>query len=226
MVPRNADHRSGAERILDAAMLLFGERGFRGTTLKDIATEAGVSQALIVHHYGTKDQLRATCDEHVADLIRTRKEEAMGDAPQIDPFIALRQLSNSRVLLRYLTRTLTEGGDHATQLIDDMIADAEKYMTQGEKAGLIKPSAVPRDRVVVLVLWSLGALVLHEHAQRLLGVDFLAEGGSSADLQRYLYPALELYTQGLVVDGALDDLSAFLGPAGDASDSQHDLRKE
>ena len=126
-------HRGGAERILDAAMLLFGERGFRGTTMKDIATEAGVSQALIVHHYGSKEDLRAACDEHVAHLIRTRKEEAIGSEPQIDPFIALRQMSNSRVLLRYLTRALTEGGPHAAQLIDDMIADAEEYMVQGEK---------------------------------------------------------------------------------------------
>jgi len=226
MAPADKAHRSGAERILDAAMMLFGEHGFRGTTLKDIATEAGVSQALIVHHYGSKAALRAKCDEHVAELIRTRKEEALGGQPQIDPFIAVRQLSDGRVLLRYLTRTLTEGGGHATQLIDDMIADAEEYMAQGERAGMIKPSAVPRDRVVVLVLWSLGALVLHEHAQRLLGVDFLAEGDSPDDLQRYLYPALELYTQGLLVDGALDDLSAFLGTADTASDSEHDTRKE
>lgn len=226
MSPQDKVHRGGAERILDAAMLLFGERGFQGTTMKDIATEAGVSQALIVHHYGTKGDLRAACDEHVAQLIRQRKEEAIGTEPQIDPFIALRQMSNSRVLLRYLTRALTEGGPHAAQLIDDMIADAEQYMVQGEKTGMIKPSAAPRDRVVVLVLWSLGALVLHEHAQRLLGVDFLAEDDSSADLQRYLYPALELYTQGLIVDGAVDDLAAFLGPKATTPDGQSDTRKE
>jgi AcrR family transcriptional regulator len=226
MSPQDRAHRSGAQRILDAAMLRFGERGFRGTTMKDIATEAGVSQALIVHHYGTKEDLRAACDEHVAHLIRERKEEAIGNKPQIDPFIALRQMSNSRVLLRYLTRALTEGGDHAAQLIDDMIADAEEYMIQGEQAGMIKPSAAPRDRVVVLVLWSLGALVLHEHAQRLLGVDFLAEDDSSADLQRYLYPALELYTQGLIADGAVDDLTAFLGPKDPTPNGQSDTRKE
>ena len=226
MSPVNEGARGGAERILDAAILLFGQHGFRGTTLKDIATEAGVSQALIVHHYGTKEQLRSVCDDHVAQLIRERKAEVLEDEPRIDPVIAMRQLSNGRALLRYLIRTLTEGGEHAAQLIDEMVTDAQEYMTQGERAGLIKPSAAPRDRAVLLVLWSLGALVLHEHAQRLLDVDFLASGDSAEDLQRYLYPALELYTQGLVVDGAVDDLSAFLGPAGTTSDSAHDTRKE
>src|SRR5690625_2550558 len=227
MASSEKSQRSGAERILDAAMLLFGKHGFRGTTLKDIATEAGVSQALIVHHYGTKEALRATCDQHVADLIRARKEETLGNAPQVDPFIAVRQLSNSRVLLRYLTRTLTDSGPHATQLIDEMVADAEEYLAQGEQAGMIKPSAVPRDRVVVLVLWSLGALVLHEHAHRLLGVDFLGEADSSVDLQHYLYPALEIYTQGLLVEGALDDFTALLNPAGTQQpDSDATTRKE
>lgn len=224
MAAQDSAPGSGAERIVEAAIALFGDHGFRGTTLKDIAAEAGVSQALIVHHFGTKEGLRATCDERVADLIRTQKQEAVGEQPQIDPFIALRKLSDSRVLLRYLTRSLTDG-DHASPLIDDMIADTEQYLSQGERAGMIKPSAVPRDRAVVLVLWSLGTLVLHEHAQRLLGVDFLGTGGSLDDLQRYLYPALELYTQGLLVEGAVDDLSAFFATADTQDDSEPNTRK-
>ena len=202
--------RGGADRILDAAVILFGKHGFRGTTLKDIATEAGVSQALIVHHFGTKDALRKTCDDYVARLIRVRKKETIGSEPQFDPFTALRQLKDSRALLQYLTRTLTEGGTNASALIDEMVADAEGYMAQGEQAGLIQPSAVPRDRAVLLVLWSLGALVLHEHVHRLLDVDFLASDSSSESLQRYLYPAMELYSQGLVEEGALDDLVASI----------------
>src|SRR5699024_7573939 len=202
--------RGGADWILDAAVILFGKHGFRGTTLKDIATEAGVSQALIVHHCGTKDALRKTCDDYVARLIRVRKKETIGSEPQFDPFTALRQLKDSRALLQYLTRTLTEGGTNASALIDEMVADAEGYMAQGEQAGLIKPSAVPRDRAVLLVLWSLGALVLHEHVHRLLDVDFLASDSSSESLQRYLYPAMELYSQGLVEEGALDDLVASI----------------
>lgn len=191
--------------------MLFGEHGVRGTTLKDIAAEAGVSQALIVHHYGSKDRLRAACDDHVAHLIRVRKEETIGVTPQFDPFIALRRLEHGRPLLRYLIRALTEGGTHTAQLIDGMISDAENYMAQGERAGLIKSSEVPRDRAVLLVIWSLGALTLHEQVNRLLGVDFLSEHAPPESLQRYLRPAMELYTQGLVTEGAFDLLADFLG---------------
>lgn len=119
MSPEHGVSRDGAKRILDAAILLFGEHGVRGTTMKAIADEAGVSPALIVHHYGTKEGLRSACDDYVADAIRTHKEQTIGDDPQLDPLIALRHLKHGRPLLRYLIRTLTEGGSHAAALSTD-----------------------------------------------------------------------------------------------------------
>lgn len=214
--------RGGAARILEAAVHLFGEHGVRATSLKAIAAEAGVSQALIVHHYGSKEGLRSACDEHVAQLIRVGKKETLGAAGQFDPFIAVRRLEHGRPLLRYLIRALTEGGPHTTQLIDGMVADAQAYLAQGERAGLIKPSEVPRDRAVLLVIWSLGALALHEQVDRLLGVDFLADHAPAESLRPYLRPAMELYTQGLVEDGAFDGLTElFANPAPPPADTPY-----
>ena len=39
-------------RILDAAMEDFALRGFEASTLRDIASQAGVSLGLIRHHFG------------------------------------------------------------------------------------------------------------------------------------------------------------------------------
>lgn len=201
---------TGAQRILDAAIHLFGEHGFRATPLKAIAAEADVSQALIVHHYGTKNGLRAACDAHVAHLVRVRKAETVDAEQRVDPFTALHRLQGSRPLLRYLTRALTEGGEGASELIDGMIDDAVDHLDRGEEAGVIKSSAVPRDRAALLVIWSLGALALHEQVHRLFGADFLAGGAPSEDLHRYLRPAIELYTQGLVQPGSFDRLAEAL----------------
>lgn len=203
--------RSGAERILDAAIEMFGAHGFRATPLKLIAERAGVSQALIVHHYGSKAGLRVACDEHVAAQVRTRKEETVEAEPQFDPFGTLRRLQAGRPLLRYLTRALTESGDHTAELVDDIVADAEQYLRHGEEAGIILPSAAPRDRAALLVIWSLGALTMHEHLKRLLGADFLAGSAEPEDLQRYLRPAIELYMQGLVTEGSFTQLAAAMG---------------
>ncbi|MDT5158179.1 MAG: hypothetical protein QOC61_1795 [Acidobacteriota bacterium] len=51
---------AGGERrlqIVRVAMRLFSERGFRGTTTKEIAQAAGVSEAIIFRHFATKDEL-------------------------------------------------------------------------------------------------------------------------------------------------------------------------
>ena len=43
-----------AQRILTAAEELFGERGFNGVSIRDIADAAGVSKANVFHHYSSK----------------------------------------------------------------------------------------------------------------------------------------------------------------------------
>ena len=37
----------------------------------------GVSAALVIHHFGSKDGLRKVCDDYVAEEIRSQKSEAM-----------------------------------------------------------------------------------------------------------------------------------------------------
>lgn len=45
--------------ILDAAGRLFGERGYRAVTVRDIAADAGVSAALVMKLFVSKDKLFA-----------------------------------------------------------------------------------------------------------------------------------------------------------------------
>jgi AcrR family transcriptional regulator len=43
--------------IIEAATRMFARNGSRGTTLGEIAAEVGVSQAAVVYHFGTKEEL-------------------------------------------------------------------------------------------------------------------------------------------------------------------------
>lgn len=52
------------QQILDVAMRLFSERGFRGTTTKEIAHSAGVSEAMVFRHFATKQELYAAILDH------------------------------------------------------------------------------------------------------------------------------------------------------------------
>ena len=45
------------EQILDVAMRVFGEHGFRGASLAQIAAEAGLSEPGLLHHFASKREL-------------------------------------------------------------------------------------------------------------------------------------------------------------------------
>lgn len=72
--PRSAP-RETRQRVLDAASTLFAERGFHGTTARDIAERAGVNLAAAHYHFGSKESLylevmRAQFDAITAALER------------------------------------------------------------------------------------------------------------------------------------------------------------
>lgn len=54
------------KQILEAARAVCAEKGFAGTTLDDIADEAGVSRALVVQHFGGKEGVYEALSEVVA----------------------------------------------------------------------------------------------------------------------------------------------------------------
>ena len=60
---RSSDDLTTSARIRDAAIAQFGAHGFN-TGVRAIATAAGVSPGLVIHHFGSKDGLRKACDEY------------------------------------------------------------------------------------------------------------------------------------------------------------------
>ena len=45
------------QQILDASMAVFGRSGNRGASLREIAEQVGMSQAGVLHHFGSKQRL-------------------------------------------------------------------------------------------------------------------------------------------------------------------------
>jgi AcrR family transcriptional regulator len=65
--------------ILRAAMELFAARGFRGTTTRDLATQAEVNEAIIFRHFKNKEELyNAILENKVCEDRDARIEELEG----------------------------------------------------------------------------------------------------------------------------------------------------
>ncbi|OBG39034.1 TetR/AcrR family transcriptional regulator [Mycobacterium sp. E3198] len=200
---RSAD-LTAAARIRDAAIEQFGERGF-DVGLRAIAEAAGVSAALVIHHFGSKDGLRKACDDHIADEILTAKSETIQSNDPATWFAALAEMESFAPMMAYLLRSMQSGGELATMMWRRMIDNVEQYMDDGVRAGTIKPSHDPRARARFLALTGGGAFLLyvqmHETPTDLKAVlrDY------SRDM---ILPALEVYTEGLMTDRTMFD--AFL----------------
>lgn len=208
-----ADDRTARARIRDAAITRFAADGVAATSVRAIAAEAGVSPGLVIHHFGSKDALRHACDEHVAAVIRSGKREAMTTGPGLDFLAALRNAKQDIPWTRYLARTLADGSPQVAALIDEMVADAAGYMADGVEAGSLRPTAYPYERAAVVVLWTLGVQVLHEHLERLLGVDLTrdpSELADTAEAAAYFGPVLEIFANGLFSEEAAAEMRKAL----------------
>lgn len=209
---RSAD-LTAAARIRDAAIEQFGEHGF-GVGLRAIAEAAGVSAALVIHHFGSKEGLRKACEDYIAETIRGNKSEALQSNDPATWFAQMAEIEEYAPLMAYLVRSMQTGGDLANMLWRRMIDNAEEYMAEGVRAGTIKPSRDPKGRARYLAITGGGGFLLyiqmHETPTDLRAVlrDY------SRDM---ILPALEVYTEGLLTDRTMYD--AFLA-AEDQGESQ------
>ena len=65
--PINADAGATRRRILDAAGILFSEKGEGSTSMRDIARESSVSLATVHHYFGSKAELFRSCVDEMYD---------------------------------------------------------------------------------------------------------------------------------------------------------------
>jgi TetR/AcrR family transcriptional regulator len=73
------------DRILDAALGVFGRYGYRRTSMDLIATAAGVSRPALYQHFSGKDDIfRAVGERMVDTLVEAAERAAHTDAPVAD----------------------------------------------------------------------------------------------------------------------------------------------
>jgi AcrR family transcriptional regulator len=217
---RSAEVRPGDKtaiaRIRDAAIEQVGERGF-SVGLRTIAEAAGVSAALVIHHFGSKEGLLRACDEYIAEEIRSEKSEAIKTSDAASWLAQVAEIESFAPMMAYLVRSMQSGGDLAKAMWRKMIDNAESYLEEGVRAGTIKPSRDPKARAKYLAFTGGGGFLLylqmHDNPTDVRAV--LRDYGDDMVL-----PALEVYTDGLLTDPTMYD--AFLAQQEKVRETQGD----
>lgn len=199
-------------RVRASAIAVFGREGL-GASLRTIAADAGLTAGRVVQLFGSKEELRRACDDHVFGVIREVKREAMVRSPGAATTLEqLAMLDEYVPYVAYVARSIQAGGEQARAFIEHMVEDAVEYVTDAVAAGTLLPSRDERARVRYLTEISLGHLALR------LSLDAPeSDEDLRSSLRRHidgiLLPALELYTQGFLVDRRM--LDAYLLYVGD-----------
>lgn len=206
-----SDDATARARIRDAAIRRFAADGF-AAGLRVIAADAGVSPALVVHHFGSKDGLRRACDAHVLAVVREKKGAALGPLGPDRMLAELAAIDEYAPLVAYQLRSVVAGGELARTLLEDFMAAAREYVADGVAAGTLRPSLDEEARIRYLTLSGFGAIV------GWMALDPPDDLGNLGPwLRRYTeaiaLPALELFTSGMLTSRRM--LDAYLSYVGD-----------
>ncbi|MGY4645084.1 TetR family transcriptional regulator [Cellulomonas sp. URHB0016] len=203
----DTDDLTTRARIRDAAIARFGRDGFRAG-LRAVAADAGVSPALVIHHFGSKDALRAECDAYVLRTIREQKAEAMTQWSPMQVVGAIDDPGRYATIFGYVVRALLEGGAVAATFVEGLVADAESYLEEAVVSGTVRPTTDPAGRARYLIATSVGMLLVAQlEAEAGRGVSPTVDpAGALQEIWRTtLVPALEMMTYGLLTSSDLLD---------------------
>jgi AcrR family transcriptional regulator len=157
-------------QILRVAVQLFSQRGFRGTTTKEIAQAAGVSEAMVFRHFATKEELYTAILDHkacaseiedpcqlVADAVRDKDDRAVFETLAYE---ALEHHEHDREFLRLLLHSALEGHELAQMFWNRNILQIYEflgaYIAERQRDGVFRPL---EPRIVVRAF--IGMLIHH-----------------------------------------------------------------
>jgi AcrR family transcriptional regulator len=172
-----------AERILDAAEALFAERGYAGTSLRDVATRVELRIPSLYNHFPSKDALyAAVLARGIGPVLELLAEFAAVPAASRDSaalvarvMAVLRRHPNLPKLIQHETLT---GGARLTPMLREWIAPV--FGRAGEMAQSAPGASrwAPEERpLVVIAVYNVlvGYFTFAPLYRQLEGVDLLSE---------------------------------------------------
>lgn len=137
-------------QIIDVASELFAEKGFEGTSVRDIAKAADVNIAMISYYFGSKDKLLEAIFAKHSSYIRLRLENLLSDE-KMSPFEKMETLIEAH-LEKYFSQQcfhkiiarsqMTNQTDAVNKMLVEMKKQNQelikKLIQEGYKKGVFK----------------------------------------------------------------------------------------
>lgn len=191
--------------IRNAALRLFAERGHDAVTMREIAAAAGVSPALLVHHFGNKDGLRAAVDgyaQQAFDALFAMDEQEVAEALTGDSWMSIaemfaRAFPPGSPLPAYLRRLMLTNDPAGAALFGRWFTQTRELLNNLTERGATRPGEDPAVRAAFLLVNDLALLLLRNHVAAAIGVDPLTPEG----MARWAKEVTAVYQHGAFATG-------------------------
>jgi AcrR family transcriptional regulator len=210
--------RRTRERILEAALALFADRGYEATTMRDVAREAGASLGLAYRYFASKEEFALALYMRLAEESEEWVRDGLVGGTVAERFEAamlakLDQVSPHRGSLAALLTRALDPNSRLSTLGEGTAAVREKMVgvflevvrgasdAPGEKQAMQLGSVLYALHLAIILYW------FHDRTPEARATRELV--GSARETLRYLRPAFRLPPMSRVLSrlaGALNDI--------------------
>ncbi len=151
------------QRIFDAAQRLFLQKGLSGTTMQDIADEAGISRTALHYYFRSKDRLfEKSLNNLIANIMPRLDDTLRKDIPLSDKIVEIAvhyidQLRDNELLPGFMIMELRRDPQEIIRFVFSEwttidFASIKNQMDREVEAGLIRPFDISQMVVTLLGL--------------------------------------------------------------------------
>jgi len=166
---------SGEERrqqIVEAAIDLFSRKGFRGTTTREIAEAAGISEAMIFKHFATKQELYSAIIEAKSEteelLASAARAASRKDDPGVFRSVGLKMMEQTEKdpsLMRLLLFSALEGHELSDIFFESRVRRLHEFLSSYIRTRIEEGAFRPVDSLVAargFIGMTVHYLLIHE----------------------------------------------------------------
>jgi len=164
---------AGRRQLLQAGIKLFAMQGYAGTSVRDLALEAGVTPPLIKIHFGSKEGLREAIDKYALGWIDGLYHEAFDveDRPPMEAIseAATRWLSDEPEALMYIRMALMEKTPGSHALFKSLLRITRRIVQTWDEHDMLQEAVDQKWAEIYLIFDMLGPAIIEPFSEEEFG---------------------------------------------------------
>ncbi|RME66376.1 MAG: TetR/AcrR family transcriptional regulator [Nitrospirae bacterium] len=194
--------KSTKDKLLDAALEVMAERGYRGATTREIASRAGVCELTLFRHFGTKENLfRALLQKYsftpkLIEILSASSDKPLKDVLKRIGTELYKTMQRKKPVMRVVLSEVVLRPEPVAFVLKEMIyqniSELERFLKSLKKQGLLKDV-----KLEVIARSFLGSIFSFFHTEEIV----LGKSLSKKKIEDFIENLTEIFLKGVLNEG-------------------------